>query len=102
MGVREIERFLGQWQPGICASGSGVVCPAAAGTRLDGFATTTLERRPPDHWPMPPPSGWGWGFDFHPPALREAQQAELRATSGIELAGTGKWSVSFSSSRSVA
>ena len=112
MGVREIERFLGQWQMDARdspaddsvadAPGAGtVVCPAAAGTRLDGFGDShDPGTGPPHHWPMGRRlrRGWGWGFDFRadrgvPPALREAQQAELRAAvqespakSGIELA----------------
>ena len=53
MGVREIERFLGQWRwmpapadDSVADAPGPVVCPAAAGTRHGFGIATTLERDP--------------------------------------------------------
>ena len=113
MGVREIERFLGQWQMDARDLRQRMIRSPTPRERERWYALLLLAQGwdgfgdshdpgtgPPHHWPMGRRlrRGWGWGFDFRadrgvPPALREAQQAELRAAvqespakSGIELA----------------
>ena len=99
MGVREMERFLEQWQLDARDLRRRMIRsptprererwlrPVAAGPRLDGFGGGRGPGTgPPHHWPMGRRlrRGRSRSLDFRavrgfPPALGEAQRAELRA-----------------------